>query len=547
MTRNALAAVLICATVGALRAQTPLSEVIVAGDLAPGVSRSFTIQAEAEDYLNILVEAQGIGIDADVLFPNGSRLKRVSGPTTGMLPITFAAETAGAYTVRLTGRTSGEPTQSGRYSIRLTQRLSLQQRVSSRQPPRSSAIIEALKRELAQTNSTDTSAFWTRVTASGVPVVEPLPDTKDFVLVTFLWRGNALTRNAVVVGRIGVQPSFRDNIMTRVADTDVWFLTKKMPAGARFAYGFMVNGPLVFEGPLFFQLQAASRQADPLNPRMADCADGATRYECLSLAELPGAAPQPWIVPSDRLPRGRIASVTFKSERLKNQRTLSIYTPPGYASDGAGNDLVVLFDEPMYLRDIPTATILDNLIAAGRIPPAVAVLVGNVNREAELSPNPAFAEFIGNELVPWVRSNYSVTRDPARVVIGGSSHGGLAAAYVAMRHPDTFGNVLSLSGSFHWAPGFVPGDPANAPLERSWLTTEFVRRSRMNIRFWLAAGAFESDTTGSGGIGLETSRHLRDVLLAKGYDVGYAQFPGGHDPLSWRGMLPDGLIALLGR
>jgi enterochelin esterase family protein len=242
-----------------------------------------------------------------------------------------------------------------------------------------------------------------------------------------------------------------------------------------------------------------------------------------------------------------MASVTFRSERLKNQRTLSIYTPPGYASNGAGHDLVVLFDEATYLTAIPAATILDNLIAAGRIPPAVAVLVGNVNREAELAPNEAFAEFMGHELIPWVRSNYRVTRDPSRVVVGGSSHGGLAAAYMAMRHPDIFGNVLSLSGSFHWTPEFVGGDPANAPFERSWLTTEFVRRPRMNIRFWISVGAFEADTAGSGGIGLETSRHLRDVLLARGYDVGYAQFPGGHDPLSWRGMLPQGLIALLGR
>ena len=159
VTQNVLVAVLICASVGVTRAQTPLSEAPVAGDLAPGVSHSFTVHAEAEDYLNILVEAQGIGIDAEVLFPNGSRMKRVSGPTTGMLPITFAAETAGSYTVRLAGRTSGTPTPSGRYSIRLTQRLSLQQRVSATQPPRRSAVIEALKRELAQTNSTDTSGF----------------------------------------------------------------------------------------------------------------------------------------------------------------------------------------------------------------------------------------------------------------------------------------------------------------------------------------------------------------------------------------------------
>jgi len=39
---------------------------------------------------------------------------------------------------------------------------------------------------------------------------------------------------------------------------------------------------------------------------------------------------------------------------------------------------------------------------------------------------------------------------------------------------------------------------------------------------------------------------LRDVLLAKGYEVHYDEFYGGHDFLSWRGSLADGLIALMG-
>ncbi len=46
---------------------------------------------------------------------------------------------------------------------------------------------------------------------------------------------------------------------------------------------------------------------------------------------------------------------------------------------------------------------------------------------------------------------------------------------------------------------------------------------------------------------LESSRHMRDVLLAKGYEVHYREFVGGHDYLSWRGLLADGLIALLGK
>ena len=48
-------------------------------------------------------------------------------------------------------------------------------------------------------------------------------------------------------------------------------------------------------------------------------------------------------------------------------------------------------------------------------------------------------------------------RIPAdRTVLAGSSYGGLAATTVAMRHPEVFGNVLSMSGSFWWSP---PGTP----------------------------------------------------------------------------------------
>jgi len=59
------------------------------------------------------------------------------------------------------------------------------------------------------------------------------------------------------------------------------------------------------------------------------------------------------------------------------------------------------------------------------------------------------------------------------------------------------------------------------------------------------AGLFEVDYVGSGGAILEPSRNMRDVLLAKGYDVHYREFASGHDYLNWRGTLGDGLITLL--
>ena len=154
-------------------------------------------------------------------------------------------------------------------------------------------------------------------------------------------------------------------------------------------------------------------------------------------------------------------------------------------------------------------------------------------RALELPCNEAFAAYIAEEIVPWVRERYRVTRDASRVVIAGSSYGGLAAAYVAFKHPQIFGNVLSQSGSFWWSP--TDEEPA-------WLVRQFATTARLRLRFYLDAGSFEG---GEAGGNLGTTRFLRDVLRAKGYSVDYREFIGGHDYVNWRGTLADGLIALL--
>jgi len=86
----------------------------------------------------------------------------------------------------------------------------------------------------------------------------------------------------------------------------------------------------------------------------------------------------------------------------------------------------------------------------------------------------------------------------------------------------------------------------DATTEGNFLVNQFLASPKLPLRFYLTAGTFEIDRDGSGGDILESTRCLRDVLLAKGYEVHYEQFVGGHDGLSWRGSLGNGLIALLG-
>ena len=204
--------------------------------------------------------------------------------------------------------------------------------------------------------------------------------------------------------------------MHRIGDSDVWYLTLKLPKGARFTYRLIPNNP-----PLSESTQATA-QADSYNPRRWECPKTAKKFSCRSIVELPDAAPQPWIVSRPGTPAGRIEKQTIKSAIQKLQRNLFIYTPAGYKSDGPPNALLVLFDgDDILSDDFQGQTTLDNLIAARKIPPTVVVMVDNVRdrRLVDLVANPEFADFMAMELVPWVWAHYNVTRDPARTVVSG--------------------------------------------------------------------------------------------------------------------------------
>src|SRR6266849_5000944 len=396
-------------------------------------------------------------------------------------------------------------------------------------------------------NAPSADTLLQRARQEGTPLVDRVEDDGRYVVVTFLWRGSGRTKNIAVIGTFLKAPIVA---MTRIGDSDVWYVNTKVPAEARFTYWLAENTPMVSEGPQVNTMLAAL-QADPLNSHRT-CAADAPLKGCKSTVELHDAPPQPWIVRNASTPRGRVNPDSLKSERLKNERTVTVYTPAGYRANGEPNALLIVFDGSAYLGAVPTPTILDNLVAASRIPPTVAVFVGNpdqATRARELTPNPDFPEFLVSELLPWIHKRYRVTTDPRLTIMAGSSFGGLAATYAAFRHSEVFGSVLCQSGDFSWAPDHihVMGRLADATTETGWLAKEFIRSPKLPIRFHMDAGTFEVDRVGTGGMVLETSRHMRDVLLAKGYEVHYQQFVGGHDYLSWRETFADGLIELIGR
>ena len=226
-------------------------------------------------------------------------------------------------------------------------------------------------------------------------------------------------------------------------------------------------------------------------------------------------------------------------ERSLAGRQIWVYTPEGYdAGRKPGYDLLIVFDGGEYVEDIGLPKILDALLAEKKAPAFVAVLIDNgtgAGRLADLANRESFAVSLSGELLPYARANWNVTRDPRHTIVAGSSAGGLAAAFVAYRHPELFGNVLSQSGAF-WRGPEASNEP---PFE--WLTGQYAASPRKDIRFVLEVGSRES-TGALGGLApsiLEANRRLRDTLLRKGYDVVYTEVPDGtHSPETWRARLP---------
>ena len=244
-------------------------------------------------------------------------------------------------------------------------------------------------------------------------------------------------------------------------------------------------------------------------------------------------------------PRGDVAEFRVPCRHQQRERRVWVYTPPGYAASRDSSFAMLLaFDGGEYLDEIPLPHILDSLIAAHAAPPMVAVLVDDSTgavRLDDLANRAWFVAFLGDELVPWVRQHWRVTRDPHRVIVTGSSAGGLAAARVALERPDVFGNVLSQSGAF-WRGNEASND---APYE--WLTGQAGRWPHRDVRFWMEVGSTET----RGALGgqapsiLAANRALRDTLMAHGYRVTYGEVPNGvHAPESWRTRLPAGIAAL---
>lgn len=155
-----------------------------------------------------------------------------------------------------------------------------------------------------------------------------------------------------------------------------------------------------------------------------------------------------------------VESITLAGSTTGYQLPAQIYLPGGYASQPARSYPVVeLLDgypgsPDSWIGTLNLKDTLDHLIAAGQIPPVIAVLPSqnpDPGHDSECVDATAGYKaqadtYLSKDVPAYVMAHYRAASGRINWVIGGYSTGGYGASSVGLRHTDFYGSVISLSG-----------------------------------------------------------------------------------------------------
>jgi enterochelin esterase family protein len=273
----------------------------------------------------------------------------------------------------------------------------------------------------------------------------------------------------------------------------------------------------------------------PREPRPTPTADGEFTIK-------PAWANAAELIVDNSIPHGTLHKFTMKSEDSKiykgisrekpgavvpYERPVAVYIPAQYVP-GTPAPFIVVQDgyNPKYHLTVPT--ILDNLIAAKRVPVMIAVLVQHGGGDGPGSErgleydtvSDAYTKFIESEVLPKIAKDYKVTftTDPnGRATMGGSS-GAACAFTMAWFHPELYRRVLSYSGTF-----VNQENPQHPEITRGaweYHATLIPNNPAKPIRVWMEVGGLDNGNDrdeASLHNWVIANRHMAAALKAKSY------------------------------
>ena len=146
--------------------------------------------------------------------------------------------------------------------------------------------------------------------------------------------------------------------------------------------------------------------------------------------------------------------------------------------------------------------------------------------------------FITADLVPYVDSHYNTVADPSKRAITGLSMGGHGAMWLAMRHPDIWANVGSMSGGLDIK-----------PFPKNWKIKDRIGPEEAAPEVWRQHSVIDQVPNLKGGqlniifdcgvddFFFDVNNRTHQALLDAGIPHDYTVRPGGHSHPYWANSL----------
>jgi len=348
-------------------------------------------------------------------------------------------------------------------------------------------------------------------------VIDEFIELYDFPIVegnaiTFVFRGNVdeVRLQHWVYGLESAPP------LTRLRDTDLFYLVLDLPESSRIEYKFDIA------------VDGKHRWVhDPFNPQVAHDPFGFN-----SVVHTSGYQTPEWTYPDDESRSGTIEDQSVPSSVFGTNREVSIYLPARFRKSRR-YPLLIVHDGLDYLRYASLRTVLDNLIHRLEVSHMIVVLTQASDRLEEYAADERHARFIVEELVPFIESRYPIHEKPESRGLMGASFGAVAALSTAWQYPGTFGRLLLQSGSFAFTDvGENIRGPAFEPVVR-FMNGFRDEPGRLASKVFMSCGTYESL--------IYENRSLLPLLQRTDMEVRFSEARDGHNWENWRDRLREGL------
>lgn len=206
---------------------------------------------------------------------------------------------------------------------------------------------------------------------------------------------------------------------------------------------------------------------------------------------------------------GHLEKTQFPARALGGNRSVFVYTPPGFAQDTTQRYPVLVLlhgapGEPInWLYDGDAHRAVEKAILSGALPPCLLVVPdghgpfyrGGSEWADAINGRCNMETAITRDLPAFLESRYRASTNPSLWAIGGLSEGGYGAANLTVRHPERFQSALVFSGDLRvkdtWGDDtdVFGTDPAvrsaNSPMEQLRRVAPELRRQ---LHFYIAVG-----------------------------------------------------------